>query len=190
MRHARTRSLLLLVPVAAMSLAACGDGAKGSGYGASNSSNTTAPGTTGADTTADTTSAGTTAAGTTAVGAGTAATGVTTLQLADSSLGKILVDRDGNTLYLFAKDAPNAPACDTGCLGTWSALTNDGAATVGEGLGLDDVGTVTAADGSTQVTFYGHPLYRFAGDAAPGDVNGQGIGGVWHVIDAEGNAVK
>jgi len=55
---------------------------------------------------------------------------------------------------------------------------------------LDDLGTVTAADGSTQVTFYGHPLYSFAGDAAPGDANGQGLGGVWYVVDAEGNAVK
>lgn len=181
MTHARTRSHLLLVPLAALSLAACGDSTTQPGYGASNSANTAA---------ADTTAADTTAADTTAAGTGQAATGTATLQLAESSLGKILVDGDGNTLYLFGKDAPNAPACDTGCLGTWSALTNDGAATVGQGLGLDDVGTVTAADGSTQVTFYGHPLYRFAGDAAPGDVNGQGIGGVWYVVDAEGNAVK
>jgi len=153
------------MPLAALSLAARGDDSSGSSNSGSTAANTAA---------ADT----------------AAAAGATTLQLASSTLGTILVDSDGNTLYLFGNDAPNAPACDTGCLGSWPALISDGATTVGEGLSLDDVGTVTAADGSTQVTFYGHPLYSFAGDAAPGDVNGQGIGGVWYVLDAEGNAVK
>jgi len=165
MSTVRTRSLLLLMPLAALSLAARGDDSSGSSNSGSTAANTAA---------ADT----------------AAAAGATTLQLASSTLGTILVDSDGNTLYLFGNDAPNAPACDTGCLGSWPALISDGATTVGEGLSLDDVGTVTAADGSTQVTFYGHPLYSFAGDAAPGDVNGQGIGGVWYVLDAEGNAVK
>ncbi|MCY7301401.1 MAG: hypothetical protein LH616_19600, partial [Ilumatobacteraceae bacterium] len=171
----RTRSLLLLMPLAALSLAACGDDSSGSSNSGSTAANTAA---------ADTAAADTAAADT------AAAAGATTLQLASSTLGTILVDSDGNTLYLFGNDAPNAPRCDTGCLGIWPALISDGATTVGEGLSLDDVGTVTAADGSTQVTFYGHPLYSFAGDAAPGDVNGQGIGGVWYVLDAEGNAVK
>jgi len=153
------------MPLAALSLAARGDDSSGSSNSGSTAANTAA---------ADT----------------AAAAGATTLQLASSTLGTILVDSDGNTLYLFGNDAPNAPACDTGCLSSWPALISDGATTVGEGLSLDDVGTVTAADGSTQVTFYGHPLYSFAGDAAPGDVNGQGIGGVWYVLDAEGNAVK
>lgn len=173
------------MPLAAFSLAACGDDTTGSSYGGSTATNTAAQDTVAADTTtADTTPAETGPTDTAAIA------GVATLQLADSSLGKILVDSDGNTLYLFGKDAPDAPACDTGCLGTWPALVSAGAATVGEGLGLEDVGTVTAADSATQVTFYGHPLYSFAGDAAPGDVNGQGIGGVWYVVDAEGNAVK
>ncbi len=180
MSHVRTRSFLLLLPLAALSLAACGDNSAGSNYGGSTAANTAAQDPAGPDTTtADTKTADT-----------AAAAGATTLQLADSALGTILVDSNGNTLYLFGKDAPNAPACNTGCLGTWPALVSDGAATVGEGLDLADVGTVTAADGSTQVTFYGHPLYSFAGDAAPGDTNGQGVGGVWYVLDAEGNAVK
>ena len=189
MSHVRTRSFWFLMPLAALSLAACGDDSAGSSYGATTPASTAASDTTPADSSkADTTPADTRLADTTADTA--AAAGATTLQLADSTLGTILVDSDGNTLYLFGNDAPNAPACDTGCLGSWPALVSDGAATVGEGLDLEDVGTVTAADGSTQVTFYGHPLYSFAGDAAPGDVNGQGIGGVWFVIDAEGNGVK
>ena len=188
MSNVRTHSFLLLMPLAALSLAACGGNSAGSSYGGSTAANTAAQDTAGADTVAADTTADTTADTKTADTA--AAAGATTLQLADSALGTILVDSDGNTLYLFGNDAPNAPACNTGCLGTWPALVSDGAATVGEGLDLADVGTVTAADGSTQVTFYGHPLYSFAGDSAPGDTNGQGVGGVWYVLDAEGNAVK
>ena len=194
MSHVRTRSFLLLMPFAALSLAACGDDSAGSSYGTGSVATTAAPNTA-ADTVApDTAPADSTPAATaapdTASADTTVSTGTTTLQLADSTLGTILVDGDGNTLYLYGKDTPNAPACDTSCLGGWPALVSNGAATVGTGMDLEDVGTVTAADGSTQVTFYGHPLYSFAGDAAPGDVNGQGIGGVWYVIDAEGNAVK
>lgn len=185
MSHAHTRSHLFLLPLVALSLAACGDDSSGSSYGSttpdSAAANTTPANTTPADTTpADTTPADTT----------TPTPGGATLQLAKSSLGEILVDSAGNTLYLYANDTPTATACSTGCLGTWPALVSDGPVTVGAGLGLEDVGSVTAADGSTQVTFYGHPLYSFAGDAAPGDVNGQGIGGVWFVLDGEGTPVK
>lgn len=169
MSHARTRSRLFLLPLVALSLAACGDDSAGSSYGS---------------TTPDSAAANTTPADT------TPAPGGATLQLATSGLGEILVDSAGNTLYLYANDTPTATACSTGCLGTWPALVSDGPVTVGAGLGLEDVGSVTAADGSTQVTFYGHPLYSFAGDAAPGDVNGQGTGGVWFVLDGEGNPVK
>lgn len=189
MSNARTRSLFLALPLAALLLAACGDdstdssGAGDTGYGAA-ATTTTVVAATPAVTTPDTATSDTATSDT------ATATGATTLQLASGALGTILVDNEGNTLYLYAKDTPNAPACDAGCLGSWPALVSDGAATVGEGLGLDDVGTVTAADGSTQVTFYGHPLYHFAGDAAPGDANGQGLGGVWFAVDAEGNAVK
>ncbi len=191
----RTRSFLLLIPLATLSLAACGDDSSSASTSGSTAATTAAADTTSAVTAAaDTTSAVTTPADTTPADTTpadtAAATGATTLQLADSSLGKILVDANGDSLYLFANDAPNAPACDAGCLGNWPALVSDGAATVGKGLSVEDLGTVSAADGSTQVTFYGHPLYSFAGDAAPGDVNGQGLGGVWYVVDAEGNAVK
>lgn len=179
MFHSRTRSFSLLLPLAALSfslaLAACGNDSTDS----SNDSSTVTNSIGEAPVTSDTTSADT------AVAAGSV-----TLQLAETSLGAILVDSQGNTLYLFGNDSPNTPTCDTGCLGTWPALVSDGAMAVGEGLDLEDLGTVTAADGSKQVTFYGHPLYLFAGDAAAGDVGGQGIGGVWFVVDAEGNAVK
>ena len=49
---------------------------------------------------------------------------------------------------------------------------------------------ITRDDGTKQLAFYGHPLYRFEGDTAAGETNGQGSGGVWFLVDTEGNAVK
>jgi predicted lipoprotein with Yx(FWY)xxD motif len=186
MSSIRNRSLLLLLPLAALSWAACGDDSTSSATSAPSVAETAAGNTAAPDTaTAETAAPDTATAETGAPGAAAA-----TIQLADNALGSILVDGDGNTLYLFGNDKPDAPACDAGCLGSWPALVSEGDASVGTGLSLEDLGTVTAADGSTQVTFYGHPLYHFAGDAAPGDTNGQGLGGVWYVVDGEGNAVK
>ena len=109
--------------------------------------------------------------------------------LADSSLGQILVDPAGMTLYLFASDPPDTVTCTGGCAGTWPALlTDDDQAHVGDGLD-DDLFTVVNGDNGAQLSVNGHPLYYYAGDSAPGDTNGQGVGGVWFVVDAEGNAI-
>ena len=59
----------------------------------------------------------------------------------------------------------------------------------GDGIDGGLIGTTPRDDGGTQVTYNGHPLYRFAPDEAPGDTNGQGVGGVWFAVDATGNAV-
>jgi predicted lipoprotein with Yx(FWY)xxD motif len=105
-------------------------------------------------------------------------------------LGDILVDKDGKTLYLFQQDTVGQPStCSGGCAATWPALTTSGAPQAGDGVEEDDLGTVTNADGSVQVTYYGWPLYHYAQDAAPGDTHGQGLFGKWWVVDAEGNAV-
>jgi predicted lipoprotein with Yx(FWY)xxD motif len=110
-----------------------------------------------------------------------------TVKLTSSPLGKILTTGDGMTLYLFTPDTGTKSTCTGGCARAWPALK--GPAT-GDGVEADDLGTTTRDDGSTQVTFYGHPVYTYAGDSAPGDVSGQGTGGKWYVIDADGNAVK
>lgn len=113
-----------------------------------------------------------------------AASGV---QLVDSDLGKILADSDGKVLYLFTKDSGTTSACAGDCAKAWPPLHGPSEPRVG--LDDEDFATITGTDGEPQTTFYGHPLYYFSGDAAPGDINGQGVGGVWWAVDAEGNAV-
>ncbi len=123
---------------------------------------------------------GTSTAGSTATG------GEATVVLADSSLGQILTTADGMTLYLFTPDTATTSACTGGCATTWPPLT--AAAVGGEGLDAGQFGTLDRGDGTTQVTYFGHPLYTYAGDAAAGDVNGQGSGGSWFAVTADGTA--
>jgi predicted lipoprotein with Yx(FWY)xxD motif len=86
----------------------------------------------------------------------------------------VLADAAGRTLYTFDKDAPGKSNCTGGCLGTWPAfIARPEAAASGE-FGL-------VAD-TRQWTVDGKPLYYYAGDAKPGDHNGDGQGGVWHAI--------
>jgi predicted lipoprotein with Yx(FWY)xxD motif len=144
--------------LAALTLAACSSSSKGT------SSNTTQT------TTAATT---TTAAATTT----TAATsGPKTVSLASTSLGQILVDGNGMTLYLDENDKPGKPACTAGCLNIWPPLAAPAAPAYGAGLVASKFSTVTASDGTKQLAVDGFPLYTFASDKKPGDVTGQGVG--------------
>jgi len=88
----------------------------------------------------------------------------------------VLADAAGRTVYIFDKDEAGKSNCSGGCLSLWPAFTaKPGAAAKGE-FGLIEV------NGARQWTVNGKPLYYFAGDAKPGDRNGNGKGGVWHVI--------
>jgi predicted lipoprotein with Yx(FWY)xxD motif len=116
------------------------------------------------------------------------AAGGTTVAVASGRLGDILVDGDGRTLYAFTKDRGDQSACSGQCADSWPALT--GTANAGSGVQAALLSTATQADGSSQVTYDGRPLYYFAGDAKPGDVNGQGVGDVWFVLTADGQLVK
>jgi predicted lipoprotein with Yx(FWY)xxD motif len=161
-------SRTLLAAVALLGLAACSDSK-------SSTAATTSPGTAAATTVAD-------GSATTTPAAGDA-----TVVLSDSSLGQILTTADGMTLYLFTPDTATSSACTDGCATAWPPLTT--AAVGGEGLDAAQFGTLDRGDGTTQVTYYGHPLYLFSGDAAPGDATGQGSGGKWYVVTSEGTAV-
>jgi predicted lipoprotein with Yx(FWY)xxD motif len=110
-----------------------------------------------------------------------------TVSVASSDLGDILVDGSGNTLYLFVPDDQGASTCYDDCEANWPPLVADVAA--GEGADGALLGTVARDDGSAQVTYNGWPLYYFVNDAAPGDVNGQGINEVWYVVSGAGEAV-
>jgi predicted lipoprotein with Yx(FWY)xxD motif len=106
----------------------------------------------------------------------------------ESSLGTILVDGEGHTLYMFEPDAQGPSTCTDQCLGAWPALL--GPATAGDGVDAGMLGTAARPDdGTLQVTYNGWPLYYFAQDAAAGDVNGQGVNDVWYVVDPSGAAV-
>jgi predicted lipoprotein with Yx(FWY)xxD motif len=111
------------------------------------------------------------------------------VNVASTSLGDILVDGKGMTLYAFTADSGGKSACTGDCLANWPILAGEGA-TPGTGLDAEDFKSITRDDGSKQVTFYGMPLYTFAGDKAAGDVAGQGLGGKWYVLKADGTVVK
>ena len=114
----------------------------------------------------------------------------TTIALANSSLGKILVDSKGMTLYMFDPDAAGTPTCYDACATNWPALLADGTPTAGTGLDAAKLATVDRTDGGKQVKFGTWPLYYFAADAAAGDTKGQGQGGVWWVVGADGAPIK
>ena len=118
--------------------------------------------------------------------------GETEVEAEDSSLGTILVDQKGNTLYVFLQDTGDTSTCTGDCAASWPALIAKGEVKAGGGGGVDEslLGTSARDDGTMQVTYNGHPLYFFSGDQAPGDTNGQGIGDVWFVVSPAGDAIK
>ncbi|MFK4226479.1 hypothetical protein [Streptomyces sp. NPDC019890] len=121
-------------------------------------------------------------------GGGSSAMDTSTVKIADSKLGNILVDGSGRTLYLFTMDGHNKSSmkCDAACLKLWPPL--EGKPKAGHGVDAKLINT-TDAGGKPQATYGGHPLYYYAKDKASGDVKGQGIGKVWYVVDAHGKAV-
>ena len=112
------------------------------------------------------------------------------LTTADSDLGEIVVDGDGMTVYMFDNDTQggDASTCEGQCAANWPAVTSDSDDPAVEGV-TGEIGTITGVDGETQVTLNGWPLYSFAGDSAAGDVNGQGVNGVWWVLTPDGEKV-
>lgn len=100
--------------------------------------------------------------------------------VAETDVGPTLVDADGLTLYGFTQDTAETSACTGSCAENWPPVSGD--TTVSSELDASLVSTITRDDGTTQLVFGEWPLYRFAGDAAPGDVNGQGVNDVWYVI--------
>lgn len=111
-----------------------------------------------------------------------------TLMLADNpTLGQIVVDSKGMTLYAYANDTPSVSTCTGACATIWPPLTVAAGVTPMAGAGVTGtLGTITRADGTLQVTLNGMPLYNYSKDTKAGDTNGQGVGGVWSVVTAAG----
>jgi len=111
------------------------------------------------------------------------------VKVAHTTAGDALVGEDGKTLYWFTKDTNGTIACaDTSCTGTWPPFTLDAGETTkaGGGVTASWLATVKRPDGSTQVTYNGHPLYYFVSDKAAGDALGQGKSGLWFIATANG----
>jgi len=111
---------------------------------------------------------------------------------AGGDLGRILVDAQGRTLYLFAKDAGGGSACSGACADDWPPLRSAGKPSAGSGLDAAKLATIPRSDGKPQITYDGHPLYLYAGDEAAGDTNGQALdafGALWYVLAPSGTAV-
>lgn len=122
-----------------------------------------------------------------------AGSGTASIALAESDLGEILVDGRGRTLYLFEADEGTASTCDGACASAWPPLTTTGAPDAGPGVSASQLGTTTRHDGTTEVTYNGHPLYTYAGDTAPGQTSGQGsdaFGAGWYVLSPAGTPIE
>jgi predicted lipoprotein with Yx(FWY)xxD motif len=117
-----------------------------------------------------------------------------TISLASvGDLGKVLVDPNGMTVYNFHKDKGGMPTCYGGCAQAWPPVVTAGEPQVGNGASASMLGTVERKDGTTQVTYAGHPLYTFIEDKKPGEANGNDVkafGAEWYALMGNGQEPK
>jgi len=121
-----------------------------------------------------------------------AAPHATTVRVAKTRLGNVLVDSRGRTLYLFTKDAGVKGACSSACAVAWPPLRASGKPTVSGGAKASLVATTKRSDGKPQVTYDSHPLYSFVKDTKSGDTNGEDLtafGGSWFAISPAGERI-
>ena len=153
----KTPALAALLAASAVTLAACGGGASGTTTGGVGSTGGTTPAT-------------------------TSASG---LHTATTSLGKVLVDAQGRTVYLLTADSRGTSTCGADCLVFWPAVAP------GHAELAVPVGSTKTPDGTSTATVAGQPVYTFSQDHQPGDVNGEGInefGGTWYAVTPSGQA--
>ena len=165
-------ALALLALIGALAIAGCGSsnsesgGAYGGGSSSSNSTATTAKSPPGAE------------------------SGAAVLTVASApKVGAVLVDAEGFTVYDFHKDKGTTSSCYGACAEGWPPVTSEGAPTAGEGAMSSQLGTTKRKDGTTQVTYAGHPLYTFVEDKKPGEANGNDVsafGAQWYALKGNG----
>jgi predicted lipoprotein with Yx(FWY)xxD motif len=156
-----------LMPLTALAVAACGGGGSATAASSTHTSAANPP-------------------------AKSAAAPAPTVRDAKTRLGKALVDSRGRTQYLFTKDSGTTSACSGACATAWPPLRASGKPTVSGAAKASQVATTTRSDGKPQVTYAGHPLYRFVKDTKPGDTNGEGLtafGGSWFAISPTGKRI-
>jgi predicted lipoprotein with Yx(FWY)xxD motif len=166
MKRRRTTLLAsaLAVPMTALAIAGCG--------GSSNNANASQPAASGKQSTSP--------------------GGAATVNVTNTKLGKILVDSQGRTLYLFEKDKGPKSTCSGACASAWPPFMTSGKPKAGSGARASLVGTSARSDGTREVTYNGHPLYYYAGDQKAGDTNGQDLtqfGAGWYVVSPAGSKI-
>jgi predicted lipoprotein with Yx(FWY)xxD motif len=113
--------------------------------------------------------------------------------LRTTGIGSVLVDSRGRTLYLFEKDRNGTSMCDSACAKFWPRLASHGSPRAGKGVHQSLVGLTRVRNGVGQVTYAGHPLYRFVGDKRPGQTSGEGLdnfGAEWYAVGPNGQKVE
>lgn len=120
-----------------------------------------------------------------------AATAPTTVKTAKiSSLGTVLVNASGLTLYRFTTDKKGSSSCTGACAALWPPLLATAKPTAGKGVTASKLGMLKRSNGQKQVTYEGFPLYRYAGDRKPGQAKGEGTEGTWYAVAGSGSLVK
>jgi predicted lipoprotein with Yx(FWY)xxD motif len=128
-------------------------------------------------------------------GVALAATTGTTINTANTHLGKILTSRRGFTLYMFSRDSKNRDNCVKirGCISVWPAVTTKAKPVAGAGVRKSLLGTIKLPHGQRQVTYAGRPLYTYVGDSGPRDRSNIGLflnGGFWYAVSPSGKVIK
>jgi predicted lipoprotein with Yx(FWY)xxD motif len=183
LRRTSVRTFGFGLPLAAVAIlaAACSSASSTSAAGGTT---TTGPATTPAASSAASSTAS-------AAPGSTASASTLVLKTAKGSAGIWLTDSAGRTLYLYTKDKGTKSECYGACATAWPPLTTTGSVTIsGKYTVQHDLGVTTRTDGTKQVTYGGHPLYYYKGDTAPGQTNGQGVGGAWFLIGPIANVMN
>ena len=121
--------------------------------------------------------------------AATPAATAPSVRAAKTRLGRILVNGQGRTLYLYMKDRGTKSACSRRCAQVWPPATVSGAPTAGPGVAAAKLTTARGAGNRRQLVYNGHPLYTLTADVRPGQINGEGFLGTWYVVSAAGNRI-
>jgi predicted lipoprotein with Yx(FWY)xxD motif len=114
------------------------------------------------------------------------------LHVAATSLGKVLVDGQGMTVYMLSSDKPHKSLCAGQCLQYWPIVPAPSSKATAAGV-TGKIASTTSTSGSPMATLAGRPLYTYVQDQAPGDVTGEGLnrfGGVWYAVSPAGQPVK
>jgi predicted lipoprotein with Yx(FWY)xxD motif len=114
----------------------------------------------------------------------------TAVKSGDTSLGNVLVSPSGLTMYALTTDTMTNSTCTGACAQVWPPVLVGNGWKAAPGLDRSLFSTITRSDGSRQLVAGQWPLYTFSGDTKPGDVNGEGSGGVWFAAGVNGKLVK